>query len=266
MNAASLKVFLRRLAVQLCRRLMAVLSRPYEISRHPALILAPHQDDETLACGSLIARKRHEGHEIHIVFLTDGGASHRENATLPVDELISLRRREALAALEVLGVDSACVQFWNEPDGTLNALSPENRDALISRLTALLRTIRPGRVFVPCSPDGSSEHDPVLGFAEDALARAGQQSEIWQYPVWCWWNPVLLLTKILRHGGIRRLVGEDYHNLKQSALCCYQSQIKPTPPDHSVPLPPELREFCLQDPEYFFVTKPSHPQPPVANG
>ena len=264
MNLSAFKVFLRRVAVGISRVIMHALSRPFVVSRRPCLILAPHQDDETLACGALIARKRHEGQEIHIVFLTDGGASHPDHPALPVADLILLRRSEALAALGILGVDSACVQFWQEPDGTLNRLSPVHRKAIVARLASLLSTIKPGRLFVPCSPDGSSEHDPVLGFAQDAIANSEEQVEIWQYPVWCWWNPVLLLKKILRHGGIRRLAGEDYHTLKQSALRCYQSQIKPTPPDHSVPLPPELREFCLQDPEYFFVTKPN--QPPAPNG
>ena len=265
MKLPGLKVFLRRLAVQINRLIMAARSQPYWMSREPCLILAPHQDDETLACGALIARQRHEGHEVHVVFLTDGGASHPGQQTLSVDELILLRRHEARAALEVLEVDSACVQFWNIPDGTLNALPAADRAALIARLAVLLNSIKPGRLFVPCSPDGSSEHDPVLGFAQDALVKAGPQPEIWQYPVWCWWNPVLLLTKILRQDGIYRLAGEDYHTLKQRALRFYHSQVESVTPAASVPLPPELKEFCLLDPEYFFLTKPGRPGPPATN-
>ena len=262
MKLSDFKVFLRRVAVWISRLLMRALSRPYEITRTPCLILAPHQDDETLACGALIARKRQEGQEIHIVFLTDGGASHPNHPSLSVADLIRLRRSEAGAALEILGVDSACVHFWEEPDGTLRNLSPVRREAIITRLAAMLQTLRPGRLFVPCSPDGSSEHDPVLGFAQDAIARADHHPEIWQYPIWCWWNPILLFSKIIRHGGILRLAGEDYHALKQNALLCYHSQIEPIAPTHSIPLPPELREFCLQDPEYFFVTRPKQSAAP----
>ena len=266
MNLASGKVFLRRSAVWLSRLIMNALSQPYEISRAPCLILAPHQDDETLACGALIARKRHEGQEIHIVFLTDGGASHPGHPSLSVEELIRLRRREAMAALGILGVDSACVHFWNEPDGTLKTLSSDHREMIISRLAAMLVSVKPGRLFVPCSPDGSSEHDPVLGLAQAALAKSGQAPAIWQYPIWCWWNPVLLFSKIFRQGGIQRLDGEDYHALKQRALRCYRSQTEPIAPVQSIPLPPELREFCLQDPEYFFVTQPDRPRKTAAEG
>ncbi|HEY4246550.1 MAG TPA: PIG-L family deacetylase [Lacunisphaera sp.] len=259
MNLVSFKVFLRRTAVVFSRSVMTMFSRTYDISRSPVVILAPHQDDETLACGSFIARKRHEGHEVHIVFLTDGGASHPGNSSLPPHELIALRRREAMAALEVLVVDPACVHFCDEPDGTLNALSRASRHALTARLACLFGEIQPGRLFVPCSPDGSSEHDPVLGFAQEALTMAGIQSEIWQYPVWCWWNPVLLMTNIFKRGEIHRLKGEDYHALKQKALSCYRSQVEPISPTGFPPLPAELKEFCLRDPEYFFVTKAKYP-------
>ncbi len=235
---------------------MAGLSRPYVVSRSPCVILAPHQDDETLACGGLIARKRHEGQELHVVFLTDGGASHRGQAISATD-LISLRHREALAAMEKLGVDSACVQFWNEPDGTLDSLSAQRKAALIDRLAALLRSVRPGRLFVPCSPDGSSEHDPIIGLAQEAATRAGHSPEIWQYPIWSWWNPLLLASKIFRHREIFFLSAEDYHTLKERALRCYRSQLEATPPAAAAPLPPELVDFCLKDPEYFFLTKPS---------
>jgi len=44
--------------------------------RRPALIVAPHQDDETLGCGGTIALKRRAGAEVCIVFLTDGSRSH----------------------------------------------------------------------------------------------------------------------------------------------------------------------------------------------
>lgn len=252
-----LKVLVRRCSVRIGRLFMAGLSRPYVISRSPCVILAPHQDDETLGCGGLIARKRHEGQELHVIFLTDGGASHRGHASISGCDLISLRRLEALRAMEKLSVDSACVQFWNEPDGTLDSLSHQRKEALINRLAALLASVQPGRLFVPCSPDGSSEHDPIIGFAQQAAARAGNAPEIWQYPIWSWWNPLLLASKIFRHREIYRLPAEDYHGLKQKALRCYGSQLNATPPAITPPLPRELVDFCLKDPEYFFLTKRS---------
>ncbi len=252
MKISFLKVILRRASVRLCRALLFPLSRPYELSHTPALILAPHQDDETLACGGLIARKRDRGHEVHVVFLTNGDASHPGHPALPVAELVALRRTEARQALDVLGVDSACIHFWDEPDGSLKLLDASRRDVLVLRLARLLAEIKPGRVFVPCNPDGSSEHDPVLGLAADAVEQTKTTPEIWQYPVWSWWNPALMLSKIFQVGDAHHLAGEDFHAVKKGALECYRSQIKPTPPWPNAALPPELMDFCLRDPEYYF--------------
>jgi LmbE family N-acetylglucosaminyl deacetylase len=249
-----LKVFFRRLSVRLCRALLWPLSRPYVPVHAPALILAPHQDDETLACGTLIARKRDAGHEVHVVFLTDGGASHPDHPGLATSQLVALRHREARQALDLLGVDSACVHFWDEPDGSLKEIAGGRRALLVAKLAALVEQIKPGRLFVPCSPDGSSEHDPVLGFAAEAIAGTPLRPEIWQYPVWSWWNPPLLFGKIFSVGNAHRLAGEDFLEAKRRALDCYRSQIKPTPPWPSATLPPELLEFCLHDPEYYFLT------------
>lgn len=261
MTPGQLKTAVRRLAVWGNRLLLDGVSRPLPLPPAPLLILAPHQDDETLACGSLIARHRHEGHNVHVIFLTDGGASHRGHPKLSASALVELRREEARAALRILCVDSACVEFWDLPDGTLNTLSAPDRAALITRLEALLGRVRPGTVLVPCCPDGSSEHDPVLGFVQDALRAIRQPVEIWQYPVWSWWNPVLLLSRILRPPGSYRQPGEDYHRLKTQALAQYRSQLEPLPPAVNAPLPPELREFCLHETEYFFRTNP--PVPPA---
>ncbi|HET7536197.1 MAG TPA: PIG-L family deacetylase [Candidatus Didemnitutus sp.] len=252
MSPSGFKVAVRRLGVHLCRGLLFPLSRPFELVLEPTLILAPHQDDETLACGGLIARKRDEGHDVHVVFLTNGDASHRGHPRLSTTELVELRRREAREALTILGVDSACIHFWDEPDGSLKSLNAERRETLIARLAAFLQILKPGRVFVPCSPDASSEHDPVLGLVTAAANQARLGTEIWQYPVWSWWNPSLMFAKILQVGTAHRLAGEDFHSIKRRALECYRSQIKPVPPWDAPSLPPELMDFCLNDPEYFF--------------
>lgn len=214
MSLSSLKVWSRHLSVSVCRGLLRAFSRRHGLIHAPTLILAPHQDDETLACGGLIARHRDRGREVHVAFLTNGDASHPNHPLLSASELVALRYSEAMQALGVLGVDSACVYFLNEPDGSLKSLLAARRAALVERIAGLVGRIRPGRIFVPCSPDGSSEHDPVLGLAVDALDQTGLNAEIWQYPVWSWWNPPLLLRTVFRAGDAHRLAGEDYQVLK----------------------------------------------------
>ena len=59
----------------------------------PALVLAPHPDDESLGCGALLAAS-FAGPGAHVICLTDGGASHLGSPTWP---------REALSALRLPG-------------------------------------------------------------------------------------------------------------------------------------------------------------------
>jgi len=246
------KEFLRQIAIELCGGLLQAGSKPYQLRDAPAVIIAPHQDDETLACGGIIARKRIEGLSVHVIFITDGSASHPGHARLDPPALAALRREEAMNAMACLGVERTAVHFLNEPDGTLNIISAERREALVLRIAYLLRAIVPGEIFVPCNPDGSSEHDAAFGFVMDAMDRAHLQPEIWQYPVWAWWNPVLLLRRWLASKDCRRLPLEDYRQHKQQAIQCYQSQIAPLAPDTVAALPTDLVDIFLADTEFFF--------------
>src|SRR5690349_14548383 len=70
------KEILRQIAIELCSGLLQAGSKPYQLQELPTVVIAPHQDDETLACGGVIARKRSEGLPVHVIFITDGSASH----------------------------------------------------------------------------------------------------------------------------------------------------------------------------------------------
>lgn len=255
------KEFLRQIAIELCGGLLQAGSKPYQLREAPAVIIAPHQDDETLACGGIIARKRNEGLPVHVIFITDGSASHPGHPRLGPPAIAELRRTEAMNAMACLGVERTAVHFLNEPDSTLNTISTERREALVLRLAYLLRAIVPGEIFLPCNPDGSSEHDATFGFVLDAVGRAHLQPDIWQYPVWSWWNPVLLLRRWLASKDCRRLPLEDYRQHKQQAIRCYQSQIAPLAPDAVAALPAELVDIFLADTEFFFRYQPPAKSP-----
>ena len=183
------KEFTRSLAIGLCHFVLRCLSRPYRLRTEPCIIFAPHQDDETLGCGGLIARKRNEGLPVHVIFITDGSASHTGHPFVSTGEVGNIRLREALAALAILGVESGAIHFLDEADGTLKNLSAERQAGLVAGLAGLIAEIHPGEIFLPCSPDGSSEHDAAFAFIGTALARTGCRPDVWQYPVWSWWNP-----------------------------------------------------------------------------
>ena len=246
------KESLRHLAIEVCGGLLRLTSKAYQLSEGPTVVIAPHQDDEALACGGIIARKRNEGLPVHVVFITDGSASHPGHARLNPAAIARLRRTEAMNALAGLGVERPAVHFLNEPDGRLKTITAERREAIVLRLAYLLRAIAPAEIFLPCNPDGSSEHDAAFGFVMDAIACTGQRPDIWQYPVWSWWNPLLLMRHWLTNRDCRCLAVEDYRQAKEHAIACYQSQITPLAPDHTAALPADLVNIFNSDTEYFF--------------
>lgn len=257
------KELLRQLAIELCGGLLQIGSKPYQLRESPALVIAPHQDDETLACGGIIARKRNEGLPVHVMFITDGSASHPNHPRLGPQAISAIRAGEAMQALACLGVERTAVHFLNEPDGSLKTITSVRREDLVIRLTVLFRSIAPSEIFLPCNPDGSSEHDATFGFVTDAITRAGLQPDIWQYPVWSWWNPLLLLRRWLATDDCRRLPLEDYRLAKQQAIECYQSQITPLAPDATPALPADLVKIFNSDTEYFFRYKLPAPALPA---
>jgi LmbE family N-acetylglucosaminyl deacetylase len=250
---------LRQIAIRLCRSLLRLWGRCYVFKDGVTVVFAPHQDDETIGCGGLIARKRHEGLPVHVVFITDGSLSHPEHPELTPADIAALRRTEAFQALAILGVESSAVHFLDERDGSLKNLSPTNRDALVGKLAALLDDIRPDEIFLPCHHDGSDEHTATFTCIRDALRRSPRQPKVWQYPVWAWWKPHFLLKNLILSGAAHRLPMEDFQPLKFRALACYRSQAQPTSPWKASVLPTELQAPSEFAEEYFFGFKPPAP-------
>ena len=250
------KELLRQLAIGLCGGLLQLGSTPYRLHDSPTIVIAPHQDDESLGCGGLIARRRHEGLPVHVVFITDGSASHPGHPRLDRPAIARLRREEAMRAMNCLGVERTAVHFLDEPDGTLKTIAPARREDLVRRLAELLRVISPGEILLPCHPDGSSEHDATFGFVTDAIDRVRLPLDVWQYPVWSWWNPVLLLRCWLGTKDCRRLPVEDYRQAKTRAMRCYRSQTDPLPPDVVPALPPDFVSIFNTETEFYFRYRP----------
>ena len=80
----------------------------------------PHQDDEVLTMGSGIISHLSSGHNVHVVLLTDGGASRvREQLGMERSAFVAARNRELSYALDILGVKRENVYSANIRDGEL---------------------------------------------------------------------------------------------------------------------------------------------------
>jgi len=145
----------------------------------------------------------------------------------------------------------------------LNRLTADRQAALVARLARLITQINPAEIFLPCSPDGSTEHDAAFGFVGAALAQSRLRPDIWQYPVWSWWNPGLLVERMIFNHGYCVQPAEDYHLIKTTALARYRSQLEPIAPWQEPALPPSLVQSCNSGHEFFFRFIPPQPGGPA---
>src|SRR5947209_20287639 len=103
----------------------ATVMTPALNSASRLMLLAPHPDDEALACSMILQQAVRAGATIRVVYATDGDdnpwpqrALERRWSLSPSDRQRwgKLRRAEALAALRVLDILLADVQFLGLPD------------------------------------------------------------------------------------------------------------------------------------------------------
>lgn len=143
------------------------------------LVLAPHPDDETLACGGLLRAAVRAGAAVRVVFLTRGEANtwpqraayRRWHIGAVIRGAWGERRRhEALAALGILGIGSGDAEFLDYPDQGLTAALLEG--GLAERLAALNAQWKPTLLVTPALSDRHPDHNSAALAAVLALRLA----------------------------------------------------------------------------------------------
>ncbi len=149
----------------------------------PVLVIAPHQDDESLGCGGLIARAGDEGRTVHVAFLTDGTGSHPNSRAYPAPRLRALREAEALEACAALGVPEARVRFLGVRDTQAPHEGPDF-DRAADAVADLARACGAATILVTWQHDPHGDHGSASKLARVAAARVG--ARLLSYPVWGW--------------------------------------------------------------------------------
>lgn len=200
-------------------------SHPLRLPHQSAIVFSPHQDDETLGCGGMIALKRQLGVPVKVVFITDG----RYGSPQPIEsqqEFVNTRKQEAVAALKLLGVESSEISFLDQLDGSLATLSQEQSQNLIEQLSQLLQHFMPEEVYVPHCNDFHADHEATYSLVQAAIAKACIKVQLWQYPIWLLWqNPLSFQLKLKDISSAYRLSIHSVQNKKHQAIETYQSQI-----------------------------------------
>lgn len=152
----------------------------------PTTIVAPHQDDESLGCGGLIALLRQANTEVSVLFMSDGSGSHPGSKRFPPTTLRDLREAEALAALFQLDVSPEHVDFLRLQDtGVPHAGDPGFADA-VERCRNAFEGRPPRTVMVPWRRDPHGDHRATWQIITEAIAINPQPIRLIEYPVWAW--------------------------------------------------------------------------------
>jgi LmbE family N-acetylglucosaminyl deacetylase len=148
------------------------------------LVVAPHPDDETLGCGGLITRLAQQGSSFYIIFITDGGASHRGSKAWSRARLAACREQEAIEALNRLGVGSEPRAFFRLPDAAMPPRKSQQWTAAITKLETILRGFQPDLALLPWRRDPHCDHRDSWRLTNDAIERGDVRPLVLEYAIW----------------------------------------------------------------------------------
>jgi len=186
------------------------------------LILAPHPDDEAIACAGVIQQALKSGAKVKIVYLTNG--DHNELAFIVYEKRLTVRQgefvhmgtvrqQEAIKAMKFLGLTEKDLVFLGYPDyGTFTIFSqywqtqkpfrdlltrissvpykdnpsyqaPYVGESILSDLEKQLQEYQPNKIFVSHPADVNVDHKSLYLFLQVALSDlAGKIPALKVYP------------------------------------------------------------------------------------
>ena len=162
-------------------------ARPLDISQlGPALVMAPHPDDESLGCGGTIIKLRQLGHPVHVLFVSDGTLSHPNSASYPAPRLRDLRESEAREAVQILGVAADACTFMRLPDRRVPTQDEPGFTDAVAFVTDLLDRLQPTTLLMPWQRDPHPDHRACWQIGQRAAQEAKSHLRILAYLIWLW--------------------------------------------------------------------------------
>lgn len=227
----------------------------------PTLVVAPHQDDESLGCGGVIALLRRAMIPVTVLFVSDGTGSHPNSRAYPPHRLRDTREAEARAALALLGVSAEAVRFLRLPDTAVPRPGQPDFAAAVARVGAALDTAAPQTILLPWRRDPHCDHRAAWELVHAALAGQTARPRLLEYPIWVWelGGP----DDLPRADEVRgwRLAIDEVLPQKAAAIAAHRSQTTALIDDDPTSfrlLPEVLAHFA--DPWEIFLESPAPPQ------
>ena len=220
---------------------------------HRALVIAPHPDDETLACGGTIIKKQRQGDEVYVVVMPDGRHSHSHSFGIwdypSPEEVALIRREEAKRVTQMLGVSAKRLFLLEFEDTTLQHYVNE----ATQRDLRLLRTKQPQEVYYPAGTDSHKDHHATHLAVEQAMLKLDAPPARFRYVIW---SEESGSKSAPSSADLKVIDVSDVLAEKKAALSQYKSQVTLLYKTQSVPvLRPEFVEKFLGPQEVFWCSK-----------
>ncbi len=238
----------RRTLVRSCAR----CSPAFRVDPRPALIVAPHPDDEVFGAGGLIAAKRSMGASVNIVYLTGGGNSHRDCCTARPEQVIAHRRELAIRTMAVLGVTESSCSFMDLTDGSLPGPGQPMFGSAVSGLAGIVGDLRPAEVYCTHPMEVWKDHVAASAIARAAVRLASPGTAVYEYLVWAPLNRSFMDLVSLPWRRAARLTIRPWADLKAQAICSYLSGTARCGRPWVGQLPPDFLRFFDWPCEVFF--------------
>lgn len=188
------------------------------------LVIAPHADDEALACGGLMARLAEHGAQCRVIFASVDGFHHYG---LDSETTFDQRVAEIKAVAEILRFEWDII--YSDLDMIEKLDTVPKRD-LVDRFEHEFNDFEPDLVLIPSGDDYDQDHVAVFETAVAALRPIASVFGKWLVPnVLVYESPKIMWSS----GDIARPVAfVDISSLmptKLAALAAYTTQARPSP-------------------------------------
>lgn len=212
------------------------------------LVVAPHPDDEILACGGLLAGLASRLDNLTVVAVTDGEGSHPGSSIWSQQRLREVRRAESRVAMGRLGYQPKQLdwRYLHLPDGHV----ADQASVLYAQLLSILR---PGDVVLSTwRHDGHCDHETVGEVAAAAALHA--DARLIEAPVWAWHWAEPEDPRLPWERARKLPLSPEQLMRKKRAIDAHQSQLHPDP-DTGAPavLEPATLARLLQPFELVFI-------------
>jgi LmbE family N-acetylglucosaminyl deacetylase len=195
------------------------------------MLIAPHPDDEAVACSIILHRALLKGATVRVVYVTDGDNNPWPQRLLERKWGLNaadrkrwgkLRRAEALAALRVLGLRHDDAEFLALPDQGMTDLLLADGNSLVTRVARLMAEWRPTDVLLPSLSDTHPDHSAVAVLLRLALEdqRAGEA------PIRQWSYLVHGRRAAFAQSALALAQSKSETARKILAIRCHETQIK----------------------------------------